>query len=121
MRSPLRKKCDAAAISGMHQINLNAVEATDGFRRQYAVRRSINSDASIDQQGHALTARKGLLRIVGGHEYAIALRRQAFQPGQQPQLMAEIEAGERLIHHQQTRVLGQGTGNQGQLSFAAKR
>ena len=60
-----------------------------------------------------------MLGIVGGQQHRVALPRQLTHPLQHPQLVAVIQRGCGLVHHQNIRPLAQGAGDENQLLLAA--
>jgi hypothetical protein len=71
------------------------------------------------QEEHAVGAKNGVVRLVGGQEDGEAGRRQRLDAAQHQHLVAEVQAGGGLVHEQHAWLLGQGSGEEHELALAA--
>ena len=83
------------------------------------MRRAVGRQASIGDDGDRRRKVARLVRIMGREHDGVALGAQRPHPLEHQQAIAEIEAGGRLVHHQQGRILGERAGDQAELALAA--
>ena len=77
------------------------------------------SEPALVEDRHALGAEKSLVGIVGRQDHRDAAGRERFDLRQHAHLVAEVEAGGGLIHHQHLRFLRERAGDQSKLPLAA--
>ena len=63
----------------------------------------------------------GVIGMVGRHQNPDALPAECRDRVEQPDLIAEVEAGGRFVHHEDPRLLGEGAGDQHELPLAARQ
>lgn len=79
----------------------------------------MGNDRTAPHQRDRGRAGKGMAGVVGRQDDGNATRRKGADPGDDPGLIAEIEARRRFVHDDECRILGKSAGNQRHLPLAA--
>src|SRR5258707_5450750 len=123
IRGPLMAQCRQARVPAAlyrHHLNVDAVQALQRLGADHLLRRADLQRAPLAEQEGAVRAQQRVVRIVAREENRDAGRSQLRDFSEHPDLVAEVEAGGGLVHHQQPRLLRQRAGDERELALAAR-
>src|SRR5262249_26381810 len=97
--------------------HLDAVHLAQALPGDHLVRGPEPSQTAVVEEGDAVRAQEGVIRIVGGEHHRDAVPGELLDLGEHAYLVAEVEAGRGLVHDENGRLLSEGAGDEGELAL----
>src|ERR1700726_2451612 len=111
------EKGDARGICNL--LNSRIIERFEPVLRQHLLDRAFGEPLASAQQIRAVSRAQCVVGIMRGKQHAMPGSRERTDLAHDFALVAEVEAGGRLIKHDELRVLREGAGEQHKLALTA--